>query len=99
MKMRMTSDMTKDQIKSLKAQIARQYPIEDQLKLFMEKSVGKAEDGVDLARRLRVARFLCDKADKILIEEMDVRGATEVLKALGEVASIRKDVDELLSAF
>lgn len=91
--------MTKDQIKSIKAEIARKYPIEDQLKLFMEKAVGRSDGGPDLIQKLRVARFLCDKADKILVEEMDVRGSQEVLKALAEVEAIRKDVNELLSAF
>lgn len=91
--------MTKDQIKSVKAEIARKYPIEDQLRLYMEKTVGQSDGGVDLIRKLRVARFLCDKADKILVEEMDVRGSQEVLKAFAVVESIRKDVNELLSAF
>lgn len=90
--------MTRDQIKSVKAEIARKYPIEGQLRLFMEKVVGRTDaSGAELAQKLRVAKFLCDKADKILVEEMDVRGSGEVLKALAEVEAIRKDVTDLLA--
>jgi hypothetical protein len=81
----------------IRAVIARSYPIEAQLELFMDKVVGAAECGPELVQRLRVAKFLCDKTESILVDEFDVRGI-ETLAALERVKEIRSSIDEILEA-
>jgi hypothetical protein len=82
---------------AVKAQVAREYPIEDQIKVFMEKSVAKATNSIDLVKRLQVADFLCVRAEAIAFQEVDVRGWAETNKAIAEIRSIHKDVKELLA--
>jgi hypothetical protein len=82
--------------KKLKAQIARQYPIENQLAVFMEKVVWLSPTPAELHQRLRVARYLATKAQSILTLEIDVRGAQDVLKAMEKVEQTSKVIDDLL---
>ena len=80
----------------IKAEVAREYPIEEQLALFMEKCVWACPDPADLPERLRMGRFMADKAMGILVQEMDVRGPRDALKAMAEVERTLNDINELL---
>ena len=82
---------------TVKANIAREYPIEEQLSLFMDKCVWNCKSPVELPRRLRMGRFMADKAMRILVEEMDVRGSQAALKAMEEVEQTLTSISEVLN--
>jgi len=83
-------------IEQTKADISRNYPIEDMLETFMDKIVWKSSTIEQTVTRLQMARFLVDKAKRILIEEMPYRGSEAVLEAISKVEKIEESIDEML---
>jgi hypothetical protein len=88
--------MDKREIEIVFAEVARKYPIENQLKLFMEKVVYKTDSGPEFFHKLRIAKYLIDKTKQILVTEMSARGTTSIMTGFKEVDDIEKIVDDLL---
>lgn len=90
--------MDKVTAKRIKAHVARSCPAEALPEQYLTKALEVELGAAELTRRLRIARFLCDKSMRVLTLEMDVRGAQESLEAMEKVGKTRQTVNELLEA-
>lgn len=58
----------------------------------MRDVLEKSHNATELLERIAVARFLCEKAKSVLMNEMPFRGATDTLVAFNAVEKLEQEL-------